>query len=70
MGWRAPTLNKGKLISHVDENGTAMTVERVDRRIDPYLAGVYSKGRIVYTGLHATLADARQTCHRKAKEAA
>jgi hypothetical protein len=67
MDWKTPRLNKGQFIACLQGN-TAMSVQHVDRTIDPYLAGVIVDGRIVYSGLHATLADARSTCTRKARE--
>lgn len=65
VDWRSSTLNKGCYMSHDVEEGN-LTVSRLDRTIDPYLAGVVMNGVIVYTGLHATLADARKTCVEKA----
>ena len=67
VSWKSPTLNKGKFMMR-DSSGVTLTVEHVDRTIDPYLAGVWNHGKLVYSGLHASLADARSTCERKAKD--
>ena len=61
VDWKSPTLNKGQGMGF--GNGDAwMSVDHVDRTVDPYLAGVQHRGRYVYSGLHATLADARNAC--------
>ena len=67
VSWKSPTLNKGQGMRREDGDIVLM-VDHADRTIDPYLAGVIHKGVIVYTGLHASLSDARSTCERKAKE--
>ncbi len=64
--WKAPRLKKGDGIYKEMENGS-MAVSHIDRTIDPYLAAVVFRGVTVYTGLHATLADARQTVEEKFK---
>lgn len=48
--------------------GYMLSVAHVDRRTDPYLAGVVVRGVFIYTGLHPTLSDARRTCEQKLKE--
>lgn len=58
--WTTPTLKKGETVSR-EINGCVCTIEHVDRRGDPYLAGCWVGHRLVYTGLHQTLADARKT---------
>ena len=66
--WNTPTLNKGETI--LETIGDChLSIDHVDRTLDPYLAGVIWHDVIVYTGLHATLADARQKCEAKAYEA-
>lgn len=65
--WKSPRINKGESISIV-RGKTFMTIDHVDRTIDPYLAAIIHRGKIVYTGLHATVADARQECERRFKE--
>lgn len=65
--WKSPSLNKFKGMRR-EAGNIVMTVDHVDRTIDPYLVGVIHNGVVVYSGLHATLADARSTCERKAKE--
>lgn len=67
--WKTSHLAKGEAIS-TEIDGVCLTVSHVDRTVDPYLAGVMRRGEITYSGLHRTLADARQTCERKAKEKA
>ncbi|MBA8881634.1 hypothetical protein [Phyllobacterium myrsinacearum] len=67
VSWKSPTLNKGKSMFRQSGDIT-MTVDHVDRVIDPYLAGVMHKGRIVYSGLHASLSEARAECEQKAKD--
>lgn len=66
MTWKSPRLSKHQMISTSMHN-CFLSIEHVDRTIDPYLAQVIRNNVIVYTGLHATLADARQTCEGKAK---
>lgn len=68
--WRSPTLNKGWHMS-TTHSGRMCTVEHVDRVVDPYLAGCWEmKGdttELIYTGLHPTLAEARQFAIRSAE---
>jgi hypothetical protein len=65
INWKAANLNKGQSMSHEDGD-VVLTVKHVDRVVDPYLAGVIVGGRVVYSGLHATLSGARLTCAYKA----
>jgi hypothetical protein len=66
ISWKSASMNKGqKAFTYL--NGVYARIEHIDRKIDPYLAVVIKNKTVIYTGLHATLADARQTCERKAK---
>lgn len=66
VSWKSPRLNKGQhMVKEIDVG--AMSVHHIDRTIDPYLAAVVFRGVVVYTGLHATLADARKTVEEKFK---
>lgn len=65
MKWNTHTLNKGQSITERSGDCT-MSVDHVDRTIDPYLAGVVLDDTIIYTGLHATLSDARRKCQQMA----
>ena len=59
--WNTATLNIGESISKVFEGGS-MAVDHLDRTIDPYAATVVVGSKIIYTGLHGSLSDARKTC--------
>jgi hypothetical protein len=61
LKWNTPTLSKGQSITERCGDCT-MSIEHVDRTIDPYLAGVVLDDIIIYTGLHPTLSSARQKC--------
>jgi hypothetical protein len=61
VDWKSPTLKKGQGMTL--NNGVAiMSVDHVDRTIDPYLAGVMQRDRYVFSGLYSTLAEARKAC--------
>lgn len=64
IDWKSPTLNLGQSMI-LDDGETFMTIDHINRKIDPYLAGVVHKNIIVYSGLHKTLGDARATCERR-----
>jgi hypothetical protein len=68
VSWKSPTLNKGQfMFKEVD--GYVLQVEHVDRTIAPYLAMAISPGSvIIYSGLHPTLASARERCEQAAKD--
>lgn len=66
VSWKATHLNKGQSMS-LELNGCQLSVAHVDRTLDPFLAGVIRNGIIIYSGLHPTLSDARQTCIEKSK---
>lgn len=65
--WNTPSLNIGESIAK-EFDGGSMAVDHIDRRNDPYAAAVVLHGRVVYTGLHASLSDARQTCEQKVRD--
>ena len=67
MNWRTPRLSKGQSITETIVDCT-MTIDHIDRTVDPYLAGVIYDDIIIYTGLHATLADARRTCETRGQK--
>lgn len=63
--WKATRLKKGDymfLEASVEFPTLSMSVLHMDRTIDPYLASVVQNGIVIYTGLHVTLADARNKC--------
>ena len=60
--WNQARLKKGGFICFDAPDNVSLSVEHVDRTIDPYFAMVIRHGVIIYTGLHATLADARNKC--------
>jgi len=61
--WSVHALNKGETMGR-EWRGCAMTIEHVDRTIDPYLAGVIKDGKIIYSGLHSSVSSARLKCER------
>ena len=63
--WSVHTLNIGETMQG-ETLACIMTIEHVDRTIDPYLAGVQRDGKIVYTGLHSSVSSARLKCERVA----
>ena len=63
--WSANRMSKGQFMTKETTHGS-MTIEKVDRVIDPYLASVIVDGIVSYTGLHPTLSDARRTCEENA----
>ena len=60
--WSSNSVKKGDHIALEPSVGVQLSVEHMDRTIDPYLAWVIILNKVSYTGLHPTLADARRKC--------
>jgi hypothetical protein len=70
VSWKSPTLVKGQFMFK-NLGGYTLQVEHLDRTIDPYLALVISPlSTVIYSGLHPTLASARERCERTVSKGA
>jgi hypothetical protein len=66
VSWKSETLKKGRYM--IDQRGDiTLQIDHPGRIIDPYMVGVFYQGRLVYSGLHPTLSDARRECERQFK---
>jgi hypothetical protein len=65
--WNASHINIGEAV-HQYLYGFDISVEHLDRRLDPFGATVIRDGVVLFTGLFPTLSAARQWCEQKVRE--